>query len=120
MTIKDAITILSCRDNQGAPISWQNGYVEAIDTAIEVMKSQLSAENTADEKWIPCEDLLPGAKHNLEGFLTTVKYHDERDVFISVYENGKFGHWDGHKLIPDDGVVAWMKVPEPYMGDKKK
>lgn len=93
---------------------------EIIDHILDAQEKALgelpSTEKTWD--WIPCKERLPDTNHNLEGFLTTVKYHNERDVFISVYENGKFGHWDGHKLIPNDGVIAWMEVPEPYQGDE--
>lgn len=64
-------------------------------------------------QWIPCSERLPSEEHNLEGFLTTVRCYDESDVFIQVYENGKFGHWDGEKLIPNDDVIAWMPLPEP-------
>ena len=68
-------------------------------------------------QWIPCSERLPSNEHNLEGFLTTVRYYGATDVFISVYENGKFGHWDGEKLIPNENVIAWMELPKPYKGE---
>lgn len=76
----------------------------ALTEAIEALKA---------ETWILCSERLPSEEHNLEGFLTTVRCYDESDVFIQVYENGKFGHWDGEKLIPNDDVIAWMPLPEP-------
>lgn len=38
MTRDEAIKILSTRDNQGMPITWQNGFVEAYDMAIEALE----------------------------------------------------------------------------------
>ena len=43
MTRTEAIKILSCRDNRGVPIVWQNGYVDAVDTAIEALQEQKTA-----------------------------------------------------------------------------
>lgn len=78
--------------------------------------ANLEATNNALKKhlWIPCSERLPDEKHNLKGFLTTVKCYDTYDVFILVYYDGKFGHWDGEKLIPNENVVAWMECPKPY------
>ena len=71
------------------------------------------------ERWIPVSERLPSNEQNLKGFLTTIKCYVENDVFIQVYENGKFGHWDGEKLIPNDDVIAWMEIPEPYMEEEQ-
>lgn len=79
---------------------------KALTNAIEALKAT---------QWISVSERLPSAEHNLEGFLTTVRCYDTTDVFISVYENGKFGHWDGEKLIPNENVIAWMECPEPYV-----
>ena len=38
MTRELAIKILSTRDNQGMPITWQNGFIEAYDLAIEALE----------------------------------------------------------------------------------
>ena len=38
MTREEAIKILSCRDNRGLPITWQDGFVDAVDTAIEALE----------------------------------------------------------------------------------
>ena len=84
-------------------------YEPAFDMAIEALKAQ---------QWISCSERLPSAEHNLEGFLTTLRYCDITDTFMLVYENGKFGHWDGEKLIPNDDVIAWMEIPEPYMEEE--
>lgn len=44
MIREKAIKILSCRDNNGIPISWQNGFVEAVDTAIKALQEQKTGE----------------------------------------------------------------------------
>ena len=44
MTRAKAIEILSCRDNRGLPITWQDGFVDAVDTAIEALQEQKTAE----------------------------------------------------------------------------
>lgn len=94
---------------------------EIIDHILDAQEKALGelplAEKTWD--WIPCKERLPDTNHNLEGFLTTVKCDDACDVFISVYENGKFGFWDGTKLIPNDNVIAWAEVPEPYQEEER-
>ena len=46
MTRELAIGILSTRDNQGNPITWQNGWHEAYDMAIEALEEQKTG------KWI--------------------------------------------------------------------
>lgn len=106
------------------PVELTDSCVEKLseETINRLLLSTLEATNNALKKhlWVPCSERLPSAEHNLEGFLTTVKcYDDTYDVFISVYENGKFGHWDGEKLIPNEDVVAWMELPEPYKGEKE-
>lgn len=40
MTRELAINILSTRDNQGMPITWQNGFIEAYDMAIEALERE--------------------------------------------------------------------------------
>lgn len=41
MTRTKAIEILSCRDNRGLPITWQDGFVDAVDTAIEALSTDI-------------------------------------------------------------------------------
>lgn len=102
---------------------------EALTMAIEALEENESLAKSLNDaaelihklqkknEWIPCSERLPSAEHNLEGFLTTVRCYDENDVFIQVYENGKFGHWDGEKLIPNDDVIAWMPLPSAWKGE---
>lgn len=89
-------------------------YGSMIAHALKKLDQLEPVEKTG--KWIPVSDHLPDTEHNLEGFLTTVRCYDTYDVFISVYYDGKFGHWNGEKLIPNEDVIAWMECPKPYKG----
>lgn len=47
MTRTEAIKILSLRDNRGLPITWQDGFVDAVDTAVEAL-SEVPVSNDGD------------------------------------------------------------------------
>lgn len=40
MTREEAIRILSTRDNQGMPVTWQKGFLEAYEMAISAIKAE--------------------------------------------------------------------------------
>lgn len=50
MTREEAIKILSCRDNRGCPVVWQDGYVDAVDMAIEALSTDI----------VRCKDCVHG------------------------------------------------------------
>ena len=52
MTREESIKILSCRDNRGLPITWQDGFVDAVDTAIEALQEQKTGKWLYDKYYL--------------------------------------------------------------------
>lgn len=144
MTKEDAVAIVSeIRSDYNFFDKNEETEYRALSMAIEALQAQATLDDVSNayengyqqgkfeaQQWIPVSERLPSAEHNLKGFLTTVRwyeyeaqgdyeYYETSDVFVLVYENGKFGHWDGEKLIPNDDVIAWMKMPEPYTEEEQ-
>ena len=123
MTREEAIKILSCRDNRGLPITWQDGFVDAVDRAVEAMEQQ---------QWIPVT-YRPAEGDELKHYMymfTCDMPADEQDILVTV--KGRHGTlWverdvnyceDGFTL--DSGndwrdVEAWMPLPKPYQEDNQ-
>ena len=123
MTRTEAIKILSCRDNRGLPITWQDGFVDAVDKAVEALEQQ---------QWIPVT-YRPAEGDELKHYMymfTCDMPADEQDILVTV--KGRHGTlWverdvnyceDGFTL--DSGndwrdVEAWMPLPKPYKGDEE-
>ena len=101
MTRTEAIKILSCRDNRGVPIAWQDGFVDAVDTAIKTLKAT---------QWVLVSERLP------KPYTSVLVCSDIGNIEIShgdVFDStGKF-EWfpSGWRF---GNVVAWMPLPSPY------
>ena len=123
MTREEAIKILSCRDNRGLPITWQDGFVDAVDRAVEALEQQ---------QWIPVT-YRPAEGDELKRYMymfTCDMPADEQDILVTV--QGRHGTlWverdvnyceDGFTV--DSGndwrdVEAWMPLPKPYQEDNQ-
>ena len=65
-------------------------------------------------EWIPVSERLP------EEGLTVLTFDTNGDIEFGAYEDGKWewlaescsGYW-----TRNDGVIAWMPLPEPYRED---
>lgn len=70
-----------------------------------------------ESDWIPCSERLP---ENDESVLATTAWGDvtiaER-VYPPINNTCWFIH-DGNTNATTDDVVAWLPLPEPYLGDK--
>ena len=122
MTNKEAIKILSCRDNRGLPITWQDGFVDAVDMAIEALQAQVTLDDvsTAYEngymqgkfealQWIPCSERLP------ENEVLCCDIHGNLmigNMFVSEKSNTGYSAESEHEYMYD--CVAWMPLPSPY------
>lgn len=125
MTREEAIKILSCRDNRGLPITWQDGFVDAVDTAIEALKFRgayeiaVKAANKAFEnrwtqwvEWIPCSERLPDTDDIM--LVTFKPKNGSPNVNRAYYMDGA---WHGSGSMSN--VTAWMPLPKPYQEDKQ-
>ena len=93
MTRELAISILSTRDNQGNPITWQHGWHEAYDMAIEALEERKTG------KWIPVSERLP---EDISPVIVTWKNTDPASYYqyivgkhftgTACYKNGKW-YW---------------------------
>ena len=65
--------------------------------------------------WIPCSEKLPS---DHKWYLTTVLIHPKGSPAERVIEINKYlptlSKWNTD--FPDDVVLAWMPIPEPYKG----
>lgn len=111
MTREEAIKILSCRDNRGLPITWQDGFVGAIDMAIEALEENESLAKSVNDAaelirklqkrngWIPCSERLP---EDIRPVIVTWKNTDPASYYqyivgkhftgTACYKNGKW-YW---------------------------
>lgn len=81
----------------------------AIDMAIKVLKQKT--------EWIPVSERLPK-----EG-IVVLTYDINKEIEFGEYQNGKW-YWLAESCTDywakNNGVVAWMPLPEPYKGDGKE
>ena len=94
---------------------FDKGVVAGIDTAIHLLV-------TADKagKWIPVEDGLPNYN---EPVLVTYLYYpnqkiyDDEIAYLDVCGNWD---WDTKEEIESAEIMAWMRLPEPYVEGEEK
>ena len=83
-----------------------------------------------EPKWIPCSERLPdekdagilkklGIEKRSEDVLATVEVKGERMTVTTCTYDGKW-EWDMKYAFPDYKVIAWMPLPEPYQGERRK
>ena len=76
--------------------------------------------------WIPCSERLPkekdagilnkfGIEKMSEYVIATVEVKDERMTVTACTYNGKW-NWNMKYAFPDYKIVAWMPLPEPWIG----
>ena len=128
MTRIEAIKILSCRDNRGCPIVWQDGFIDTVDMAIEALKFQevydvtIKAVNeyydkhhTVSMNWIPCDEELPKKE---EDVLVTNNWHEVRMAYLTDRTNGKVLCWivdhNSYHPVGRNEILAWMPLPTPF------
>ncbi len=89
-------------------IYWEGGE-KFVDRYVS--KYQIDNAPTIEmPQWISCEKKMPNIK--------------EKFFLISGYVGVGVGWWNGSEflsstLLPHDEVIAWMPLPEPYMGERK-
>ena len=99
MTKREAAEILRtriCVNYDGLNQKQADDLDEAIDMGIEALR-------TFD--WIPCSERLPEAP----GLYLTINTNPGARLVGTDLRLG--GEW-----LNDEGVVAWMQLPEPYEG----
>lgn len=65
-------------------------------------------------EWIPCSERLPETD---DVVLITVSNIDNNKLFVTpaVYQHPFFCTWNA--LAPEDKVIAWQPLPEPWEGE---
>ena len=83
--------------------------IPLLDMAIEA----LSADAVQGE-WIPCSERLPKEKARV------LTYDTMGDVVFGQYDKGQW-YWEAEACADywakNDGVIAWMPLPEQYRED---
>lgn len=78
---------------------------------VAFIQKQVDKQQTVDTtpRWIPCEERLP----------------KEYNPYLVCEEDGEcIVHWLedadwARRMIKNDGIVAWMPLPDPYVGERK-
>lgn len=82
-------------------------YAEAIDMVIEAMPVPKTGE------WIPVSERLPKEKDRV------LTYDSIGHIDFGQYDKGLW-YWEAESCadywMRNDGVLAWMPLPEPYKG----
>ena len=83
--------------------------IEALDMAIKAL----------EQRWIPCSEGLP--EHNMLVLITVRRYDNEivvRSGYYYSHGDDSIFHADNGNCwkIDDDGLLAWMPLPDPYKG----
>lgn len=80
----------------------------AINEMLEIIKRQPEVG-----EWIPCSERLPETD---DVVLITVFNIDNNKLFVTpaVYQHPFFCTWN--TLAPEDKVIAWQPLPEPWEG----
>lgn len=83
----------------------------AINEMLEIIKRQPKVG-----EWIPCSERLPETD---DVVLITVFNIDNNKLFVTpaVYQHPFFCTWN--TLAPEDKVIAWQPLPEPWKGGKE-
>ena len=81
----------------------------AINEMLEIIKRQPKVG-----EWIPCSERLPETD---DVVLITVFNIDNNKLFVTpaVYQHPFFCTWN--TLAPEDKVIAWQPLPEPWEGE---
>lgn len=84
---------------------------------------QIKALPPAKPKWILCSEKMPEDEYVLISKIPTKISGSKWSVTIAIrtadQRSGKVSWRDiGFGKIPDDYVLAWMPLPEPYKGKK--
>lgn len=126
MNRKEAIEILSSKDNHGMPCGYTGGYAEAIDMAIEALKEKenmipidgedimfVTAEEYKAHEWIPCGERLP-VKSGFYICTVNKTYKHVRQMKYEMIESGYRWLLMNGTEVQHEFVLAWMQLPEPY------
>ena len=62
--------------------------------------------------WIPCEERLP--ENNSEVLVTDMNGHIRHAFYNAVWD--RFGTYEESMTVR---AIAWMPLPEPYVGERK-
>lgn len=81
---------------------------------IEELDKKLS-ESIEVGEWIPCSKRLPKEKARV------LTYDTMGDIVFGQYDKGRW-YWEAEACADywakNDGVIAWMPLPEPYEGSE--
>ena len=70
----------------------------------------MELETAFKEKWIPVEDRLPEYEN-----MVLVSCRTKKGIYSINRAYYSDGMWHGSGSM--SGVIAWMPLPEPYMGE---
>lgn len=106
MSLKDEMTLytkLSGKDGNHTPIGIIGAYLDGYE------------KGKADQPhWIPCSERLPDDDVQVlctdsEGFVYIASHCD-----YDIIEKTKCWCDVHYRSLPEDGIIAWMPLPEPY------
>lgn len=89
-------------------------YVDGMETACMAIIETIKEIPKVGE-WIPCSERLPETD---DVVLITVFNIDNNKLFVTpaVYQHPFFCTWN--TLAPEDKVIAWQPLPEPWEGEE--
>lgn len=125
MTLNGAIMqLVEMRENSMMPDLFKPYLDKAIETVSECV------EPSEIPQWIPVSERLPeekdagilkklGTSKRSEYVLATVEVKGERMTVTACTYDGEWD-WNMKYAFPDYKIIAWMPLPEPYMGGEQK
>lgn len=89
---------------------------EKVVNCVSIIEELPSAQS--EQRWIPCSERLP--KYNTPVLLALKQIGKERTIVIGERRTRKSGWYfvDIAAYDPEHKVIAWMPLPEPYMGTR--
>lgn len=100
------------------------GKSEEFIEGVKFILDKIYEAPTVEERpqWIPCSERLP---EEIGDYLVTEHLSDiAQAVYVSSFGHVRTGELcfyyedDDGRAIKNDGIVAWMSLPEPYKGEQ--
>ena len=100
-----------------------HGVMDVID-AENCDKIIKMLEQPTAQQWIPCSERLPEKEYVLISKKRKNYFDDGQCIAIAIRiadaRSGKINWRDTNfGVVPDDNVLAWMPLPEPWKGEQK-
>lgn len=103
--------------------AWKMRIKSSVETILNQFIDWIDAQPTitTESQWIPCSERLPEDKYVLISKKPSKISGDKWCVTIAIRTadpRSRKIQWrdSGFGVIQDDKVLAWMPLPEPYLG----